>query len=93
MQLHHWSSKVKKLREYVRYPIENLVFARLKSSQNMWENEDLKKTISLYSSNSPQKEQSSGIWLVGDENGFQAMKMAFKDFLNKIIVSIWCQET
>jgi len=30
---------------------------------------------------------------VGDENGFQAMKMAFKDFLNKIIVSIWCQET
>ena len=27
MQLHHWSSKVKKLREYVRYPIENLVFA------------------------------------------------------------------
>jgi hypothetical protein len=43
MQLHHWSSKVKKLREYVRYPIENLVFARLKSSQNMWENEDLKK--------------------------------------------------
>ena len=33
------------------------------------------------------------VWMVGDENGFQAMKMAFKDFLNKIIVSIWCQET
>jgi hypothetical protein len=32
-------------------------------------------------------------YMVGDENGFQAMKMAFKDFLNKIIVSIWCQET
>jgi len=34
-----------------------------------------------------------GVGKVGDENGFQAMKMAFNDFLNKIIVSIWCQET
>ena len=54
--------------------------------------------LDIWERNSSERERVEellyrGFITVGDENGFQAMKMAFNDFLNKIIVSIWCQET